>query len=296
MRLGVVILPEHGRTEWRRRWRRAEELGFAHAWTYDHLAWRTLRDGPWHATMPMLAAAALETRTIGLGTLVASPNVRHPVTFAKDVMTLDELSAGRVIAGIGAGGTGWDATMLGQEPLAPAERSARFADFVALADVLLREGKASYRGRYYKAVEARALPGCVQRPRPPFAIAATGARGMRLAARYGQWWVTTGEGDTRLGLAEGAAVVRRQVDALETACREEGRDPATLGRIVLTGLALEPGLGSAAAFAEARAAYAAAGVTDMVVHWPRPSPPFEGDEALFAAVVGTCIRSLPSEY
>ncbi|MGH7287470.1 MAG: LLM class flavin-dependent oxidoreductase, partial [Myxococcota bacterium] len=82
MRLGVVILPELRRAELTAVWRRAEELGFDHAFTYDHLAWRSLRDWNWFAAVPTLAAAALATQRIRIGMLVASPNFRHPVPFA----------------------------------------------------------------------------------------------------------------------------------------------------------------------------------------------------------------------
>jgi alkanesulfonate monooxygenase SsuD/methylene tetrahydromethanopterin reductase-like flavin-dependent oxidoreductase (luciferase family) len=126
MRVGVVILPEHPWPEALRMFRRVEELGFAHAWTYDHIAWRTLRDGPWHAAVPLLAAVAATTSRIRIGTLVASPNYRHPVTFAKEIMTLDHVSAGRVTLGIGAGSRSYDAIVLGQEPWSVGERSARF--------------------------------------------------------------------------------------------------------------------------------------------------------------------------
>ena len=81
MRLGVLILPEDPWPDARRKWQRAEQLGFDHAWTYDHLAWRGLRDSPWFGAVPTLAAAAAVTSTIRLGTLVASPEVRHPVPF-----------------------------------------------------------------------------------------------------------------------------------------------------------------------------------------------------------------------
>ncbi len=73
-----------------------------HAWTYDHLTWRNLRDGPWFGAVPTLAAAALVTSRIRLGTLVASANFRHPVPFAKELMTLDDLSHGRFTLGVGA--------------------------------------------------------------------------------------------------------------------------------------------------------------------------------------------------
>ena len=113
VRLGVVILPELRWQRARELWRHAEKLGFDHAWTYDHLAWRSLRDSPWFAAVPTLAAAAAHTETIRLGTLVATPNFRHPVPFAKELVALDDLCGGRFTAGLGAGGGGWDARMLG---------------------------------------------------------------------------------------------------------------------------------------------------------------------------------------
>ncbi len=86
--------------------RRLEELGYDHLWTYDHLSWRRYRDRPWHATIPWLTGLASATASIRLGTMVASPNFRHPVTLAKDAMTLDHISAGRLTLGVGAGGIG----------------------------------------------------------------------------------------------------------------------------------------------------------------------------------------------
>ena len=114
MRVGVVILPQFRWPEARARWKSLEDRGFAHGWTYDHLAWRDLSEQDWFGTIPYLTAAATATSTLRLGTWVTSPNFRHPVTLAKDLMTLDDISGGRFIAGIGAGGTGWDATVLGQ--------------------------------------------------------------------------------------------------------------------------------------------------------------------------------------
>src|SRR5512145_2001053 len=139
MRIGVLILPEFPWSTARNLWHHAEELGFDHAWTYDHLAWRSLRDSPWFAAIPTLTAAATATERIRLGTLVASPNFRHPVPFAKELITLDDISGGRFTAGLGAGGDGFDAQALGQEPWPRRERTERFEEFVALLDRLLRE-------------------------------------------------------------------------------------------------------------------------------------------------------------
>ncbi len=283
MRVGVVILPEHSWPRARELWQRAEALGFDHAWTYDHLSWRDLRDGPWHAAVPTLAAAAVVTERMRLGTLVASPNFRHPVPFARELITLDDLSGGRFTLGIGAGGVGWDATVLGGEPWSRRERTERFEEFVTLSDLLLRQADTTFRGRYYAAHQARSAPGCAQAPRLPFAIAATGPRGMRLAVEHGQVWVTTGD-PRRTDPApvdEGVAVVGTQMAQLDEACAAAGRDPSTLGRLVLTGLTLDSGIGSPDQFADTLGRYEAVGVTDFVVHWPRANPPYQGDEAAF---------------
>jgi alkanesulfonate monooxygenase SsuD/methylene tetrahydromethanopterin reductase-like flavin-dependent oxidoreductase (luciferase family) len=286
MRVGVVILPDARWSETAGRWRRAEELGFASAWTYDHLAWRSLRDDPWFAMVPTLAAAASVTERMRLGPLVASPNFRHPVPFAKELMTLDDLTGGRLVVGLGAGGVGWDATVLGNPAWSSPERAGRFEEFVALTDLLLRQPATTSEGRWYSADEARMVPGCVQQPRVPFAVAAAGRRSMRLAATYGQAWVTTGDRRTPgpLSAADGAAIVAGQIALLEEVCAEVGRDPATLDRMLLTGAELDDGLASVEAFREVVGEYEAVGVTDLIVHWPRDSEPYSGDLATFERI------------
>ena len=172
LRLSTVILPYRRWNEGSREsWQRAEQLGFHTGFTYDHLSWRTFRDGPWFGAVPTLTAAAAVTERMRLGTLVTSPNFRHPVTLAKELISLDDVSDGRVTLGIGAGGTGFDATALGQEPWTPRERADRLGEFVPLLDRLLTEDSVSYKGDFYSAHEARNIPGCVQRPRLPFASA-----------------------------------------------------------------------------------------------------------------------------
>ena len=277
MRLGVCILPELRWAEQQRLWQRAEELGFAHAWTYDHLAWRSLADGPWFGAIPTLTAAALATSTIRIGPLVASPNYRHPVPFAKELVSLDDVSTGRVTLGVGAGGEGWDATVLGNEPWKPKERADRFGEFVELLDILLRQADTTSCGSWYSAVRARTYPGCVQQPRIPFALAAAGPRGMRLAATYAETWVTT------------TTDVADQVKRLEDACVSAGRDPSTIGRLLLTGPEFPPGVDSEESFADTIGRCAEAGVTDLVVHWPRQTEPYRGDVATFERVVSAVL-------
>jgi alkanesulfonate monooxygenase SsuD/methylene tetrahydromethanopterin reductase-like flavin-dependent oxidoreductase (luciferase family) len=286
VRAGIIILPDQRWAVARERWRRAEEYGFDHAWTYDHLAWRSLRDGPWFGAIPTLTAAAVVTDRIRLGPLVASPNFRHPVPFAKEVLSLDDVSGGRLTLGIGSGGVGWDATVLGQDPWSPRERADRFAEFLDLTDRMLREPETTFTGHFYSADGARTYPGCVQRPRVPFAVAATGRRAMQLAARYADTWVTTGQPrtDTMLAPDPGGAVVRRQMDMLDDACASTGRDPASIARLAVSGISLDAGLASAAAFEDALGTYADAGITDFVVHWPRADDPFAGDASAFERI------------
>jgi alkanesulfonate monooxygenase SsuD/methylene tetrahydromethanopterin reductase-like flavin-dependent oxidoreductase (luciferase family) len=114
----------------------------------------------------------------------------------------------------------------------PVARADRFAEFTHILDQLLRQPATSYQGQFYSANEARTYPGCIQQPRLPFAIAATGLRGMRLAAMYGQIWVTNGDRtrEGKMGAKEGANVVREQISRLNEACAQVGRDPASLRR------------------------------------------------------------------
>jgi alkanesulfonate monooxygenase SsuD/methylene tetrahydromethanopterin reductase-like flavin-dependent oxidoreductase (luciferase family) len=273
MRVGVVCLPTDPWQEWRERALHLEALGYEHLWTYDHLSWRHHADGPWHASIPLLSATAAATSRIRLGTLVSSPNFRHPVTLAKDAMTLDDIAGGRLTLGIGAGGSGFDAGVLGGEPWSPAERSERFGEFLHLLDRLLREPSTTWSGRYYAAHQARMIPGSVQRPRIPLAVAAAGPRALALAARYGDAWVTFGDPTEPEPTPEHTArVVREQVTRLERECERIGRDPG-IARIFLAGH--DPGgpLSSVEAFADFAGRYAAIGITDLVFHHPRLEGP-----------------------
>ncbi|MCC3766797.1 LLM class flavin-dependent oxidoreductase [Streptomyces sp. UNOC14_S4] len=290
MRLSTVILPERRWSEGgREAWQRAEELGFHAAYTYDHLSWRTFRDGPWFGAVPTLTAAATVTSRMRLGTLVTSPNFRHPVTLAKELISLDDISGGRFTLGIGAGGNGFDATALlkdGQEPWTPRERADRFAEFVPLLDRLLTHDVVSHDGEHYAASEVRNIPGCVQRPRLPFAVAATGPRGLKLAARYGQAWVTTG--DPKLFETgtpeESRAAVAGQIRRLGAACEAIDRDPAELDKIMLTGFTPDRPLASFDAFVDFAGRHAELGIDEIVIHWPIADSVFASDPVVFEKI------------
>ncbi|WP_030905284.1 LLM class flavin-dependent oxidoreductase [Streptomyces sp. NRRL F-5126] len=297
LRLSTVILPvDRWHEGGRAKWQRAEQLGFHTAYTYDHLSWRTFRDGPWFGALPTLAAAATATERLRLGTLVTSPNFRHPVTLAKELISLDDISGGRFTLGIGAGGNGFDATALGQEAWTPRERADRFAEFVPLLDRLLTEGAVTQGGDFYSAVEARNIPGCVQRPRLPFAVAATGPRGLGLAARHGQAWVTTG--DPRL-FDEGTPqqsdeALRGQVAKLGAACEAIGRDVAELDKILLTAFTPDRStmLDSVGAFVDFAGRQREIGFTEIVLHWPIPDSDFAADQDVFERIAAGALQEL----
>ncbi|MEU7593290.1 LLM class flavin-dependent oxidoreductase [Streptomyces sp. NPDC039022] len=292
LRLSCVILPTRRWHELRGLWRRAEELGFHTGYTYDHLLWEPLRDRPWLGAVPTLTGAACVTERLRLGTLVTSPNFRHPLPLAREVMTLDDISGGRVTLGVGAGWTGHDAVVLGRPACSVRERADRFAEFVALLDQALSAGGdaeavSSYEGRCFTARETSMLPGCVQRPRPPFAVAALGARGMRVAARYGQAWVTAGAPElfgTTGSPAVARRALRRQRDALHAACERVGRDAAGIDKILLTGLTADRPLASFDAFVDLAGVHAEMGFTEIVLHWPTAESWFDADEKLIERV------------
>jgi alkanesulfonate monooxygenase SsuD/methylene tetrahydromethanopterin reductase-like flavin-dependent oxidoreductase (luciferase family) len=286
MRLSTVILPIHRWSEGQQIWRRAEDLGFHAAYTYDHLSWRSFRDEPWFGAVPTLTAAATATERIRLGTLVTSPNFRHPVTLAKELLTVDDVSQGRLTVGIGVGGAGFDATALGQEEWSPKQRADRFDEFLPLLDELLTNDAVTREGTYYAAVEARNIPGCVQRPRVPFHVAATGPRGLRLAARYGQGWVTYGDprGPADVPVDQAPGVVAAQLAKLSAACEAQGRDVGELEKVLLQGSTAEKPLASLDAFVDWAGTYRELGITELVIHWPVPDSIFANDLAVFERI------------
>jgi alkanesulfonate monooxygenase SsuD/methylene tetrahydromethanopterin reductase-like flavin-dependent oxidoreductase (luciferase family) len=282
MKLSTVILPLERWPASRHKWIRAEELGFHAAYTYDHLSWNRLQDRPWFGAVPTLTAAALATSTIHLGTLVTTPNFRHPVPLAKDLLSLDDISDGRLIIGIGSGGLGNDATVLGEEEWSARERMDRFVNFIELLDELLTQPLTTKMDKFYSAVDARTLPGTVQKPRPPFCVAAAGMRGLGLVAQYGQGWVSTGLSANRDEPCFDA--IRAQLARLQIALDEVNRPLASIERVLLDGLNNERPLVSVDAFVDWAGRYQALGITELVIHWPEPDSLYDFDMTTFETI------------
>ncbi|GHD50112.1 LLM class flavin-dependent oxidoreductase [Mycetocola manganoxydans] len=281
MRIGITILPQDPWPVARRKWGAAEEYGFDGAWTYDHLSWRSLADEPWHGTVPTLTAAALVTSSIPIGVIVASPNYRHPVPFAKEIATLDEISGGRFQLGLGPGGTGFDAAVLGAAEYSPRERHDRFAEFVSGLDLLLRHelpgsGGVSFDGDWFTAVRARMVGAPAHHPRVPFVIAANGPKGMRLAAEYGQGWVTTGR-DGAVG-EDWWTSVADLAHRFEDAALSVGTDPLGPDRYLMIDSGGSYALDSIGRFDDVVGRAIELGFTDVITHWPRADGIFAGSE------------------
>jgi alkanesulfonate monooxygenase SsuD/methylene tetrahydromethanopterin reductase-like flavin-dependent oxidoreductase (luciferase family) len=245
-------------------------------------------DGPWHASIPVLAAAAEVTARIRLGTLVSTPNFRHPVTLARDALALDDLTAGRFDLGVGPGSAGPDASALGQSPWTNGERMERFAEFLQILRPILDGGsttKTTVQGHHYAAIDAPSTPGALQSPFP-LTVAAAGVVGLRLAAAHGQQWVTIGPGGPGERTPETILrAVSKQCELLQAACADMGRGPATLAKVVLWTPA-EPVISSVDQFEALIAPYVQLGFDQFVVHHPEQTGPYGGSRSIFEQFAG----------
>ena len=154
----------------------AESIGFSHLTIHDHLT-------PQLAPIPVLTAVAVATERLRLCPLVFNNDLRHPAVLAQDLATLDLISAGRVVIGIGAG---WNepeyaATGITFDP--PGVRIERMLEAVAVLRGLFADGSFTFAGRHYAITELDGQPKPAQRPHPPFLIGGTRERVLRIAAR-----------------------------------------------------------------------------------------------------------------
>lgn len=283
MRLGTLILHTDPWTVGARHWARSEELGVATAYAADHVTHRSVAGRWWADGYTTLAAAAGVTSTIGLGTLVASVAVRSPAWLARVSATLQDLSGGRFVLGLGAGTVDDAQADTGARPTA-AQLTRRFHDTVPAVRALW-DGAAGYAGEslgFDGIVAAPLAPGSV---RPRLVVAAHGARGIGLAARHADGWTTYGAP----GVDRPAfwAAVEGQCRLLDDACEQLARPPADITRSVLLGYAAYRPLESVAAFLADVERAESAGLDEVVFYWPTSGPGdrFSGDPAVVEAAV-----------
>ncbi len=202
----------------------AEQAGFDSVWVGDHLLFRDPGlppRGPWEA-WSVLAAVAATTERISIGPLVASASFHNPAMLAKKAATVDEISGGRLILGLGAG---WNEAEYRAFGFPFDHRASRFEEAFTIIRGLLREGAVDFAGRYYQARDCVLVPEPARRGGPPIIVGTIGSRMLRQAALHADAWNVwfTWFGNRPDGLRE----LRGRVDA---ACASVGRDPATLER------------------------------------------------------------------
>ena len=217
--------------------RRAEELGYDSLWLGDHLLYRfadgTSR-GPWEA-WTMLSALAASTTRIRLGPLVAATAFHSPAMLAKMAATVDEISGGRLVLGLGAG---WNETEFRAFGFPFDHRIDRFEEAFTIVRTLLRDGAIDFDGRHYQARDCELLPRPTRPGGPPLLIGSRGERMLRITLPHVDAWNVWFK-DTDNSPA-GVAPLRDLVDGI---CREVGRDPAAVERTVAVQVRLTGGTG-----------------------------------------------------
>jgi alkanesulfonate monooxygenase SsuD/methylene tetrahydromethanopterin reductase-like flavin-dependent oxidoreductase (luciferase family) len=206
----------------------AEAAGFDSIWLPDHFLFpppehETDPIGTWEGTS-LLAALAAVTRRVELGSLVLCTGFRNPALVAKMADTIDEISGGRLILGLGAG---WHEREFYAFGYPFDHRVSRFEEALVIIQALLRTGRVDFAGRYHQARECELR---LRGPRPaglPIMIGSYGPRMLRLAAKYADSWNT---GFGRATSQHSGARIPRLRAAVDAACVAEGRDPATLAR------------------------------------------------------------------
>jgi F420-dependent oxidoreductase-like protein len=275
-----VVTGQHQLTwaQLREQWQMAEALGFDSIWLFDHFL--TLYgdpDGPCLEASTLLAAMALATARVRIGVLVYGNTHRNPAILAKEVVTVDHLSGGRAILGIGAAWNEREHRAYGIPFPSPGDRVAMLDEALTVIRSLFTERRTTFHGRFYQLEDAPFAPKPVQ-AHLPVLVGGKRPKMLQVIARHADLWDSSGTPDeVRRGFAEIAAH-----------CHALGRDPNEIGISVSLGadrLADEQG------FADLVRAYYAAGARQFLFDFPL------GGEELAAAerVAQTIIPTLREE-
>lgn len=284
MRFGITILPDRPWAEAAPLWRAAEDMGFDHGWTYDHLVWGGLGDSPWTSSTTFLTAAAGVTEKLRLGTFVASPNLRHPGAYLRDVAGMQDVSGGRLLLGLGSGAE-LDHQLLGGAEMTLKQRVDRFHEFVEVLDGACSAERFSYEGEWFSLGEIVTAPIV----RPQFVVAANGPRTLRLAARRGDAWVTTGlHGDDEQQWWASLEKLSTQADEIFA---KVGL-PADFPRMVHLDPSSAFSLSSVAKFEDMAGRVGELGFTDVITHWPRESGAYAGRREVLEQVAADVLPRL----
>ena len=238
--------------------RTAEAVGFDGLWVGDHLLYRRPGDtarGPWEAWTTLAGLAEVTTR-VTLGPFVACTGFHNPAMLAKMATTVDEISGGRLILGLGAG---WNDTEYRAFGFPLDQRVARFEEAFTIIRTLLREGAVDFDGRFYQARDCELLPRGPRAGGPPLMVGSIGPRMLRITLPHvdlwNAWFQDTGNA------ASGVAPLRAAVDDV---CDEVGRDRAAVARTVAVLVQLPGGVGRASGGAPEQAVAPLGGSTEAI--------------------------------
>lgn len=230
MKIGIIIEGQEGLSwnAWRRITAEVEALGFDSLWRSDHILSIVDEGREAHETWLALTVAAAETKRLQIGSLVSPITFRNPALLAKMAASVDTLSDGRLVLGVGAGWNDREHRAHGL-PFPPLkERLERLQEGLEVILRLQGDGPVSYQGRYYQINDANPYPKPVQKPRVPLLIGGKGkARFLRIVARYADEWNMT---------TNSPAFCRERGERLAEQCQSIGRDPADIRRSVSMGL------------------------------------------------------------
>ena len=249
----------------------AESIGLDNAWVIDQFWIDEVPEMPLLEAWTSLAAVARETERIRIGAMVTNVATRNPAMLAKSILTVDQVSGGRVEAAFGGGFYPAEHAAIGVEFPDGSGRGERLREAVTVLDDALRGNTVTHHGSYYRLSGAVFRPGPTQLPRPPLWVAAQAKRSLRVAVRHADAVVTLGEEGK--GIEESLPAFQRRMATVDELCAEEGRDPATLRRCLFAGWADEPIFASVEATNEFVGRYVEAGATDFTFYLHNPAEP-----------------------
>ena len=237
-------------------WQEVEALGFDSVWLTDHFMTHGDEDAPIFEGWTALAGLAMATTRIRIGLMVNGNTYRHPTVLAKQAVTVDHISEGRLELGLGAGWWEREHQAYGFDFPGPRELVDRFAETLELIERLQSERRTEFSGRYYATSDTPFAPKPLQSLRLPVTIGCKGPRMLALTAAHADTWNTRGP----------VEVVVARMAALDDACRAIGRDPATLVRSVWP---YDASFDSVGEMEESIVAYQEAGFTEILLDWPQ---------------------------
>lgn len=260
-----VVIAQHQYTwpELVAQWRLAESLGFDSIWLFDHfMALYADPDGPCLETSTLLAALAQETTTARIGVLVYGNTHRHPAVLAKEIVTVDHISNGRAILGIGAGWNEREHRAYSIPFPSAGDRVDMLDEALQVMESLFTQRRTTFHGTHYQLEDAPFAPKPVQ-AKLPVLIGGTRPKMLKVIARHADLWDTSRD---PAQLREGLAQIAEH-------CAEIGRDP---GEIAVSSSFGADRLEHPESFEELIRTYRAAGTSQFLFDFPLPG---EGQEA-----------------